>query len=308
MSYLPDDITFIDHARVHFSHTLVPGLFRSLGPRDRRSLKLDVGYGDEGQRIEFRGFEPLGLIDLKILQALAALSGPHGNELIELPINDTSRPAEAFRQLYGPDGGNHREPGDRPHAIIVKATLRKLARLGSFGEDGASLKRIRQSIERMCCVSILFEKNAKRFIAHFMTQYSSETKFGEFRVALNPVLPEVFIDSSRYAWLSLEEVRALKSDPATLMYFNLCGRINYGKILAIELEKLMSISGRIMQKLKRPFGVESRLCSLLCMRSKDWAGMWCGTVLGLENLPPSTDRWHCARTASSGYRIGCVLL
>ena len=239
MSYLPDDITFIDHARVHFSHTLVPGLFRSLGPGDRNRLKLDVGYGDEGQRIEFKGFEPLGPIDLKVLQALVALSGPHGNELIELPINDASRPAEAFRQFYGPDRGSHREPGDRPHAAIVKATLRKIARLVGLGEDGASLKRIRKSIERMCCVLILFEKDTKSFITHFMTQYSSDTKSGEFRVVLNPVLSEVFLDSSRYARLNLEDVKALKSDSARLVYFNLCGRIDCGKSLAIGLERLM---------------------------------------------------------------------
>ncbi|AUH34425.1 replication protein C, IncQ-type [Paracoccus tegillarcae] len=240
MSYLPDtDITFIDHARVHYSHALTSGLFRSLAPGDRRRLKLDVSYDNEGRRVEFRGFEPLGAIDLKVLQALVALSGPFGNELMEPAGDDASSPAEAFRQLYALDMDQDRSPGQRPHAVVTRATLRKVARLAGLGEGGTSLKRVRDSIERMSCVAVLFEKDSKRFITHFMTQYASEAKSGEFKVALNPVLSEVFFEGGRYARLSLDEMKALKSDPATLIHFHLCGRVDCGRSLDIGLKKLM---------------------------------------------------------------------
>ncbi|WP_411907670.1 replication protein C, IncQ-type, partial [Salmonella enterica] len=69
----------LSHVRHVPAHCLAPGLFRALrrGERKRSTLDVTDDYGD-GQRIEFSGPEALGAEDLRSLQGLVAMAGPHG--------------------------------------------------------------------------------------------------------------------------------------------------------------------------------------------------------------------------------------
>lgn len=58
----------LSHARHDSVHCLVPGLFRALKRGERKKEKLDITYDcGSGNLIEFKGPEPLGADDLRVL-------------------------------------------------------------------------------------------------------------------------------------------------------------------------------------------------------------------------------------------------
>jgi hypothetical protein len=74
------------HARHDRAHCLAPGIFRSLKRGQRKKQKLDTTYVYGEVSLRFVGFEPLGADDMRFLQGIIALAGPHGL------ILDPSRP------------------------------------------------------------------------------------------------------------------------------------------------------------------------------------------------------------------------
>ncbi len=111
----------LTHARHDRAHCLAPGLFRSLKRGDRKRLKLHVAYeyGDK-RRIEFKGPEPLGVDDLRILQGLVAMAGPSG--LILSPEPKTEK-GKQLRLVLEP-----KWEAVKQDALVVKGSYRTLAR------------------------------------------------------------------------------------------------------------------------------------------------------------------------------------
>lgn len=227
----------LTHAKHDRAHVLAPGLFRSLAPGDRKKLKLDVtyDYGD-GQRLEFGGKEPLGVLEMRVLQGIVAMAGPDG---LVLEDQDKATPegGQLMLDLFDPDP-TVQAAKLKPKSIVVRDSFRRLAREIGMMEDGKSLKQIRQAIERMFMVTIFVQTGKRRVGMRMLAAYASDEGTGDMYVALNPRIAAAVMGEAPYARIDLNEVRALGSDPARLIHQHLCGFIDAGAVREIGIDTL----------------------------------------------------------------------
>lgn len=223
----------LTHARHDPMHCLAPGLFRSLKRGERKKSKLDITYEHGADSIRFWGPEPLGVDDLRVLQglvAMAAISGEGGRGILLSPDPKTGEGQEARLLLelkwdaIGKD------------ALVAKGSFRQLALELGYAEDGGSqLKTIRESIERLWAVSVIVERAGRRQGFRILSDYASDERDGRLFVALNPRLAEAVMGERPYARIDMDEVRALRTDPARLIHQRLCGWVDAGKSGRVEL-------------------------------------------------------------------------
>lgn len=227
----------LTHARHDPGHVLAPALFRSLGPRDRKRLKLDVTYIHGDDQIEFRGHEPLGADDLRVLQGLVAMAGPEG-----LLLRDDGTGSDGAQQLlldlFTPPGAIVTAE-KKPDTLVVRDSFRALARAVGMDEGGASIKQIRKSVERLFGVTIFVERRKKRTGMRLLSAYASDEGSGDLYVALNPRIAGAILGDTQHVRIELAEVRGLESDPARLIHQRLCGWIDPGKTRRATMETLM---------------------------------------------------------------------
>lgn len=213
----------LTHARHDPAHCLAPGLFRSLKRGERKRGKLDVvyDYGD-GKRIEFKGPEPLGADDLRILQGLVAMAGPSGLVLGPEPKTEGGRQLRLFLEP--------KWEAVEADAMVVKGSYRALVREIGYAEDGGSqFKAIRECIERLWTVSIIAQNGRKRQGFRVLSEYASDEADGRLYVALNPLIAQAVMGGGQHVRISMDEVRALQTDQARLIHQRLCGWIDPGK-------------------------------------------------------------------------------
>ncbi len=236
----------LTHARHDSAHCLAPGLFRSLKKGDRKRLKLDVPY-EYGidKRIEFSGPEPLGADDLRVLQGLVAMAGPRGLVLSPAPNTEARQQLRLFLEP--------KWEAVQQDAMVVKGSYRALAReIGYANPDDT--KPVRECIERLWKVSIIAQSGKKRQGFRLLSEYATDEQDGKLYVALNPLIARAVIGGGQHVRISMNEVRALQTDPARLMHQRLCGWINPGKSRVVELDRLCSyvwpdeINGNAMKR------------------------------------------------------------
>mgnify|MGYP001951187981 CR=1 FL=1 len=226
----------LTHARHDPGHVLAPGLFRSLGAGDRKKLKLDVTYIHGKERLEFTGFEPLGVDDMRVLQGLVAMAGPEG-----LMLRDGEGETEGGKQLaldlFTPP---HEilAAGKKPDSLVVRDSLRRLAREVGMDEGGKTIKQIRKSVERLFGVTIFVQSGKTRFATRLLSSYASDEGTGDLFVAVNPRVAEAILGDRQHVRIDLDEVRSLKTDPARLIHQRLCGWIDCGKSGKASLDTL----------------------------------------------------------------------
>jgi hypothetical protein len=224
----------LTHARHDRAHCLAPGLFRSLKKGDRKNLKLDVTYDfGEGERIEFKGFEPLGADDMRILQGLVAMAGPSG---IVLHPEPSTTAGEQLRLFLEP-----RWEAVEQDALVVKDSYRRLAReLGYTDTDGgAAFRHIRTCIERLWSVSVIVQRGNRRQGFRILSGYASDEAEGRLFVALNPRLTKAILGDLQHARIDMHEVRELRTDVARLLHQRLCGWIDPGKSGTVTIDTLV---------------------------------------------------------------------
>jgi hypothetical protein len=229
----------LSHARHDRAHVLAPGLFRSLAPGDRKKLKLDVTYDfGAGEQIEFKGFEPLGVLEMRVLQGLVAMAGPDGL-VLEDQDKANSETGQLMLDLFEPDPVVQAAKL-KPQSLVIRDSLRRLAREIGMDEGGKSVKSIRQAIERMFAVSIFVQTGKRRLGMRMLAAYASDEGTGDLYVALNPRIASAIIGTAPYARIDLDEVRQLDSDPARFVHQRLCGWIDPGKSGEVSIDTLAS--------------------------------------------------------------------
>lgn len=223
----------LTHACHDPAHCLAPGLFRSLRKGERKTGKLSVVYerGD-GLRIEFKGPEPLGVDDLRILQGLVAMAGPSGLQLSPEPVTEDGRQLRLALEA--------KWDATQQDALVVKGSYRALAR--EIGYSGASenTKTIHECIERLWMVSIIAQAGKKRQGFRLLSEYASESdeRGGKLYVALNPMIAKAIM-GAQHVRISMTEVRSLNTDAARLIHQRLCAWINpAGKARRVALDSL----------------------------------------------------------------------
>lgn len=219
----------LTHARLDRAHVLAPGLFRSLAPGQRKAEKLDITYrfGDT-ETVRFVGFEPLGAFDMRVLQALSAMAGPGG--IVLTRSADTSAVGrQLLLDLFQPDPMLAKAES-LPDSVVVRDSFRELARVMGAGDDGRTIRRIRDSIERLYGVSIFVHRDGRRQGFRLLSSYASDEESGGLYVALNPRLASAVLGGPgiQHARISLVEARSLTTDAARLIHQRLSGFINPG--------------------------------------------------------------------------------
>lgn len=228
------DLTYAKHDR---AHVLAPGLFRSLAPGERKKLKLDVVYDfGDGERLEFGGKEPLGVLEMRVLQGLVAMSGRDGL-ILEDQDNVSPTGGQLMLELFEPDPVVQAAKL-KPASLVIRDSLRRLAREIGMEEGGRNLKLIREAIERMFGVTIFVQTGKRRLGMRMLAAYASDEGTGDLYVALNPRIASAIMGATPYARIDLDEARGLDSDPARLMHQRLCGWIDPGKSGEVGIEKL----------------------------------------------------------------------
>ena len=227
----------LTHARHDPAHCLAPLLFRSLQKGERGTSKLHVVYEFGSDRIEFKGPEPLGADDLRVLQGLVALAGPSTLLLNQAPKQDDGVKIREKLHLSG--------DAESDEAILIKSSYRLLAHeIGYAADSGKTRQAIRSSIERLWQVSIIVQSGKTRKGFRMLSEYRSDDGIGandgRLYVALNPRITEAVLSERPFARIDMEEVRKLKTDPARLLHQRLCGVIDPAKTRKITLDKLCS--------------------------------------------------------------------
>jgi hypothetical protein len=223
----------LTHARHDPAHCLAPGLFRSLKRGDRKRMKLDFTYSyGKKELIEFKGPEPLGADDLRILQGLIAMAGPNGVILHPEPKTDAGVQLRLFLEP--------KWEAVQQDALVVKGSYYRLAKEVGYScpDSGKVAKQIRECVERLWTVSVIVQSGSRRVGFRILSDYASDTEEDRLFVALNPRIAEAILGRRSHARIELSEVRALQSDPARLIHQRLCGYIDPGKthpsLIAIE--------------------------------------------------------------------------
>lgn len=220
----------VTHARHDPAHCLAPGLFRSLKRGERKKLKLDVTYTfGKAESIRFVGFEPLGADDMRLLQGIVALGGPNGILLTPGPKTSTG---QQLRLLLEP----HLDAAENDGLVVRESLTRLLKEIG-LTDGGDNIEALKASLLRMSNVTVLVTNGAKQASFHLMSHAFDQDE-GRFWIALNPRIAEAVLGRRPHVRISMDEVRALQTDPARLMHQRLCGWIDPGKAGRVELDTM----------------------------------------------------------------------
>jgi len=199
-------------------------------------MKLDLTYTYGNDSIRFWGPEPLGADDLRVLQglvAMAATSGKNGRGII-LSQEPKTEEGQQLRLLL-----ELKWDALEKDTLVAKGSIGQLAReIGYADEGGSQFKTIRDSIERLWAVSVIVERDGRRQGFRILSDYASDEVECKIFVALNPRLAEAVMGERPHARIDMNEVRALRTDPARLMHQRLCGWIDPGKSGRAELDTL----------------------------------------------------------------------
>ncbi len=225
------------HARHDRSHVLAGGLFRSLAKGQQASMKLRAWYGDGKSAddnltgIEFVGPDPLGALELRVLQVLIALAAQKKQSL---PTQPNTPDGVSLRGLI--DSNRDCLTCAADQHLVVRSSFRQIAiECGLDPESVAGFRRVRKSMERMANVSIWKQTavpgkaSALRWkIGSLLEQVITQDEKTPLLVAINAQLSETILNGHQYTRIQLDEARAL-SDPGVLIHQRLCGSIDQGK-------------------------------------------------------------------------------
>jgi hypothetical protein len=225
----------LTHARHDPAHCMAPGLFRSLGPGERKKLKLDVVYQFGEDQIEFSGPEPLDHADLKVLQglvAMASVSGENGRGIMLTPRteSDAGKQLRLFLDM--------KWDALEQDAMVVKGSFKALAREIGFPESGNSIRQIKKSIERLWKVSVIVQRGKKRLGFRILSEYASDEGKGKLFIALNPRIASAMTGETPFTYLDMAEARKIKGSNATLIHQRLSGWICAGGQGRVKIETL----------------------------------------------------------------------
>ncbi|NDU92820.1 MAG: replication protein C [Ferrovum sp.] len=225
----------LTHARHDPACCLAPGLFRSLKRGERKKQKLDITYNHGMDTIRYWGPEPLGALEMRVMQglvAMAAVSGDSGRGIM-LCSGTESKTGQALRRSL-----DLRWESQAEDAMVVQCSFRQLAREVGADEGGSQIKFIRGCLERLYAVTIIVESDGKRHGFRMLSKYSSDVNTEKLCVALNPRLAQAIMGERPYTRISMDEVRQLRTDPASLIHQRLCGWIDPGKTGRATLDTL----------------------------------------------------------------------
>ena len=227
---------------------LAPGLFRSLGPKDRprdpakRGKPLELSYSyNPSTSFVFRSPVLLGCDDLRVLQGVVSLAA-RSRTVITATV--TSPRYGALRDAIG-------LIGDAEHAwvLLVETNFSELARASGYGRDGdvqggAMRKHLRACLRRLANLSVLVQTRGEggdeskisgwQLMSHDLPDEEEEQRpagagknstWGDIQIALNPRSSRAAIAHRKAPFTDLDMMvsRELHGNVARLLHHRLSG-------------------------------------------------------------------------------------
>jgi hypothetical protein len=185
-------------------------------------------------KIEFMGWKPLTIMDMRVLQGLSALSGIGGGE-IDTKSPETPAGHALAESLFKPLEKIERDSDpDFRNAATVKCTFKALAETIAL-KNGGYKKIIEASFNRLFGMSVFIGDNGKTTRARLISV--NNDKVG-FHAALNPQLSSAIL-GGQFVYIDMQEVRMLKTDTSRLLHQQLCARIDTGRSLRFTMNSLV---------------------------------------------------------------------
>lgn len=212
-------------------HLIHAPLFRSLPKSGQQRMALDVRYsmGDSGTIFHFQGPEQLGVMDLRVLQGLAALAS-------------LQRHKAGVKQVFR-DGWTLRsdlqlkQDAAKDRIVAIRFQVSLLARtIGYARPSGRMIMLLQQSITRLCAIDVRVS-GAERNASYRLAAFRHDEATGQFIVGLSPCLTAPLFEKHGYLRVSMDEVRKLSSDAAHLIHSRLHW-INQGASKVVKLSTL----------------------------------------------------------------------
>jgi hypothetical protein len=234
------------HARHDRAHCLAPGIFRSLRKGRRKNQNLDITYVFGDVSLQFVGFQPLGVDDMRFLQGIVALAGPHGLILAPEPTTEAGRQLRLFL--------DPRLAAAQQDALVVRSSMSHLLKLVGLTDGGDNIKGLKASLKRMANVTVYVTKNRQEASFHLLSYVFDDN---ELLVAVNPRIAEAILGRIPHTRIEINEVRELKSDVACLIHQWLCAWIDPGEKKRIGLTTIIRYlweeteNAKTMQKRRR---------------------------------------------------------
>jgi hypothetical protein len=219
------------HAKHDPAQCTVPGLFQPLkkGARKGRNHSVSHKYGDVTMQI--RCFEPLGADDLRVLQGLLAIGSPIGEpKVLTAEFSDGNiEHREIRKNLQLSETCLHLE------TLVVQGSCYQLAReIGMRTDGAANFRRIRDSLRRLCGVSIIAKyADGKEHSYNLIGGYGSDAQKREIHVVLNPRLTSAILGkridaTGGHTRIEMDEVRRIKGDATRILHQYLCAIVSPG--------------------------------------------------------------------------------
>ena len=221
------------HAKLPKLFVHAPGLFRNISKKSERDT-LDITYEIGDTIFRLTGPEVLNATDLRVLQGLSAIATKQVYQ--PLGVRQLLRDGRAERlglALTG-DALTHR----KQHTIAARVNLSVLASAVGYARPGGATRRmLRESIERLSCVTVSVQRTDFVGSHHIISKGSIDSRTGELVVALNPILTTAILGRKNYLRIDTGEMQKLKSDAARLMHMRLHW-INQGESGNISIDTL----------------------------------------------------------------------
>lgn len=224
------------HAKHDPAHCLAPKMFRSL-KKGKRENNL-VTYENGKEQIHFACFEALGVEEMKVLQAVVALSGPDGLILDPQPNTSLGTQLRLFMDC--------KYDAIAAKTMMVKESMRTLLNeLGLTGGD-ENIKAVLRGLERMSRVVIDVEGPQGKIGGFTLLSYAWENPRGRgwdkgrLAISVNPRLTQAILADGKYVRIDMHEARALRGDAAALIHQRLCAWIDPGRTGKVETDTLIA--------------------------------------------------------------------
>jgi hypothetical protein len=208
-----------DHARLCRPLAMTPGLFQPLFDTTKKVRpKLFVEIAEKTGTIILEGPHALDAYDARTLTTLVALSATNG---ITLSPKPETLIGNVTRTLLDPKNVCEAD------TIFVMTSPTSLLREMGTTRGKNTLNALTDSLRRLAGVTLYAAMGEQCEALHLMGFYKNEEP-GRDRmcVALNPIIAGA-ITGGQYARLDMNEQRAIKGEPAFLLYMRLCAVIDW---------------------------------------------------------------------------------
>ena len=227
-------VIVLDHARIDPSHCLADGLFRPMRRGDQKNASMDIHYRYKGFTFWWRNYQLLDISDQSVFLAIHRLAAARGRA--ERVGPDHQDPTFLnLRQAL-----NMKLDAEELQCLAFSTSLNEIAKLIGLTNTGPNLKAIKDSLLRLSGVSFVIYKGEEHTSTFWQANLISQLAGcdGKVVIAVNPLLGKALVGKPS-TYISMEEQRSLKSDPAKRLHVWLSSWASSQEERKIELDSLV---------------------------------------------------------------------